>query len=83
MSVSSKEITSKDTALKLAHRRLTVLKLAESLGNVTEGCRRSGMDRTSFYAWKKRFQEQGLEGVKDIPFQMFQSSIQGVLYQDQ
>lgn len=53
--------------MKLARQRLSILQLAESLGNVSEACRRSGMDRTSFYAWKQRFEEQGLEGLKDLP----------------
>jgi hypothetical protein len=38
-------------ATKLAHKRMKVLQLAESLGNVKEACRRSGMDRASFYTW--------------------------------
>jgi transposase-like protein len=33
-----------------------VLELAERLGNVAEACRRGGIDRTSFYDWKRRFQ---------------------------
>jgi transposase InsO family protein len=56
-----------DAETKLARRRLSVLELAEALGNVSEACRRSGMDRTSFYAWQKRFEEQGLEGLRDLP----------------
>ena len=46
---------------------MTVLELAERLGNVTEACRRGGIDRTSFYDWKRRFQLQGLDGLKDLP----------------
>ena len=61
------KITTKDPALKLAHKRLTVLQLAESLGNVSEACRRGGLDRTSFYEYKRRFQTHGLEGLKDLP----------------
>ena len=67
MGTSTKRITEKDPAKKLAHRRLTVLELAERLGNVSEACRRGGMDRTSFYEWKRRFQPQGLDGLKDLP----------------
>jgi len=52
---------------KVAKQRLRVLELAERLGNVTEACRRRGMDRTSFYEWKRRFQTHGLEGLKDLP----------------
>jgi hypothetical protein len=36
------KITAKDAALKLAHKRLTVLQIAESLGNVSEACRCGG-----------------------------------------
>jgi hypothetical protein len=39
------KITTKDPAFKLAHKRLTVLQLAESLGNVSEACRRGGLGR--------------------------------------
>jgi len=60
-------ITTKDPAIKLAHKRLSVLQLAESLGSVSEACRRGGMDRTSFYEYKRRFQTHGLEGLKDLP----------------
>lgn len=60
-------ITAKDPIEKLAHKRLTVLELAEKLGNITEACRRGGMDRTSFYEWKRRFQTHGFDGLKDMP----------------
>ena len=53
-------------ANRLARKRLSVLRLAEQLGSVSDACRRSGMDRTSFYVWKKRFEESGLEGLKNI-----------------
>jgi transposase InsO family protein len=60
-------VVAKDPVEKLARKRLSILHLAERLDNVSEACRRGGMDRTSFYAWKKRFEEQGLEGLKDLP----------------
>jgi len=44
-----------------------VLELAKELGNVAEACRQRGLDRTSFYEWKRRFQTQGFEGLKDLP----------------
>lgn len=59
--------TKNDPASKLARKRLSVLELARELGSVAEACRRSGMDRTSFYEYKRRFQLQGLEGLKDLP----------------
>jgi transposase InsO family protein len=63
---AQKRVTAKDPREKLAHRRMTVLELAERLGNVSEACRRGGLDRTSFYDWKRRFQLQGLDGLKDL-----------------
>jgi len=67
MNKLSQKMTTKNPVEKIARKRLSVLQLAESLSNVTEACRRGGMDRTSFYAWKKRFAEHGLEGLKDLP----------------
>lgn len=52
---------------KLAHQRLSVLELAQTLGSVSEACKRKGMTRTMFYEYKKRFIEQGIEGLKDLP----------------
>lgn len=52
---------------KLARQRLSVLELAEALGNVSEACRRRGISRTQFYEYKRRFQTHGIEGLKDLP----------------
>ena len=57
----------RDADTKLARGRLSVLELAKELGNVAEACRQRGLDRTSFYEWKRRFQTQGFEGLKDLP----------------
>jgi transposase InsO family protein len=67
MAQAARKLTAKDAGEKLAHRRLTVLELAERLGNVAEACRRGGIDRTSFYDWKRRFQTHGLDGLRDLP----------------
>ena len=53
--------------VKVARQRLSVLELAEKLGNVSEACRRRGMTRTQFYEYKKRFETFGLEGLADLP----------------
>lgn len=60
-------LTDKDPATKVARRRLSVLALAQELGSVSKACRQAGMDRTSFYEWKRRFQTHGLAGLKDLP----------------
>ncbi|MBJ3776704.1 IS481 family transposase [Acuticoccus mangrovi] len=57
----------RDAGTKLAQQRLSVLELAKEQGNVAEACRQCGLDRTSFYEWKRRFQTQGFEGLKDLP----------------
>jgi Homeodomain-like domain len=54
-------------AEKLARQRLSVLELAQTLGSVSVACRQRGVSRTQFYEYKKRFQEQGLVGLKDLP----------------
>lgn len=51
---------------KNVNQRLSVLELAQALGNVSEACRRENITRTQFYEYKKRFQSMGLEGLKDI-----------------
>jgi hypothetical protein len=56
-----------DAPDKVAHQRLSVLELAKQLGNAAEACHRRGMDRTSFYKWKRRFRLEGLAGLKDLP----------------
>lgn len=45
---------------KLARHRLSVLELAEQLGNVRETCRQRGISRTQFTAYKRRFQTHAL-----------------------
>jgi len=52
--------------VKLAYQRLSILELAEALGDVSEVCRQRGMTRTQFYEYKKRFHERGLEGLKGL-----------------
>jgi transposase InsO family protein len=52
---------------KVARQRLSVLQLAEALNNVSSACRQRGMTRTQFYDYKRRFELQGLEGLKDLP----------------
>jgi transposase InsO family protein len=57
----------RDASTKLARKRLSVLELAMELGSVSKACRQAGMDRTSFYEWRRRFQTHGLSGLKDLP----------------
>lgn len=41
--------------------------MADALGNVSGACRQHGMTRTQFYDYKRSFELQGLEGLKDLP----------------
>lgn len=66
-SSTARKSAPRDAASKMAQQRLSVLELARELGNVAEACRQRGMDRTSFYEWKRRFQTQGFAGLKDLP----------------
>lgn len=52
---------------KLAHKRLTLLQLAEKLGNISKACRMHKVSRSQFYEYKRSFQEFGLEGLVDRP----------------
>lgn len=52
---------------KIMHQRLEALKLAEELGNVSRVCRERGISPTQFYEYRKRFKEQGFEGLRDLP----------------
>ncbi len=55
----------KDLARR-AKRRLAVLQHAEEVsGNVAATCRYYGISRTVFYRWRRRFEEEGLDGLKD------------------
>jgi hypothetical protein len=57
----------RDADTKLAQGRHSVPELAKAQGNVAEACRQRGLDRSSFYEWKRRFQTQGFDGLKDLP----------------
>ena len=57
----------KNPAEKVARQRLSVLQLAQTLGTVSQACKRAGMDRTSYYEYKRRFQTHGIEGLRDLP----------------
>lgn len=48
---------------RVAYERLTILQLADILGNVSEACREHGISRRQFYDYKHRYEERGLEGL--------------------
>jgi transposase len=52
---------------KVVRHKMSLLELAETLGNVTKACKMKGVSRTQFYEYKRRFQTHGLEGLRDLP----------------
>jgi hypothetical protein len=46
--------------------RLAVLRHAEEVtGNFAATCRYYGITRQTFYIWQRRFEDEGVEGLKD------------------
>ena len=52
---------------KVAQRKLSMLQLAEELGNVSRACKIMGYSRSQFYEIKRAFQTGGLEALLDRP----------------
>lgn len=49
-----------------AQRRLAILRHAEEIsGNVAQTCRYYGISHTRFYIWQRRYQDEGLAGLRD------------------
>lgn len=49
------------------YQRLEMLKLIEELGNVNRVCKERDISHTQFYEYRRRFWEQGFEGLRDLP----------------
>ena len=54
------------TQEKLINSKLGLLDLATYLGNVSEACRTLGYSRDTFYRLQKRYEEDGIEGLREI-----------------
>lgn len=54
------------THQKLIKGKLNLLELGAYLGNVSEACRTLGYSRDTFYRLKKRYEEDGIEGLREI-----------------
>jgi transposase InsO family protein len=49
-----------------AERRLAILRHAEEVtGSVAKTCRYYGISRPLFYKWKRRYEDEGLDGLRD------------------
>jgi transposase InsO family protein len=52
--------------LRMAKRRLAILRHAEEItGNVALTCRYYGISRQCFYSWRRRYDADGLDGLRD------------------
>jgi len=47
----------------IIRRKLNILELGETLGNISESCRRLGVSRQHYYDIKKAIEEEGLAGL--------------------
>ncbi|RKZ13711.1 hypothetical protein DRQ53_12960 [bacterium] len=54
------------TQEKLIKSKLGLLDLAAYLGNVSEACRTLGYSRDTFYRLQKRYEEAGMDGLREI-----------------
>jgi molybdenum-dependent DNA-binding transcriptional regulator ModE len=52
-------------AEKMARRKLTLLQLAQDLGNMSKACKMVGYSRRQFYEIRRNFQLYGAEGLLD------------------
>ncbi len=51
---------------RLVNHRRAVLEHAEEVtGNVAQTCRYFGITRPTFYKWRNRYEDQGLQGLRD------------------
>lgn len=58
-------VWSEKDLVRRANRRLAVLQHAEEVsGNVTATCRYYGISRNVFYRWKRRYEDEGIDGLK-------------------
>ena len=51
---------------RMAKRRLAILRHAEEItGNVALTCRYYGISRQCYYSWYRRYQAEGVDGLRD------------------
>ena len=58
-------MTEKELARGAAHRLAIIRHAQEVTGNVSLTCRYYGITRQAYYKWLRRYEEQGLEGLRD------------------
>ncbi len=67
-------VWSEQDLIRRANRRLAILRHAEEVsGNVAATCRYYGISRNVFYRWKRRYEDEGLDGLQDRSSRPFSS----------
>ena len=62
----AERVWSEKDLVRRANRRLAVLRHAEEVSeNAAATCRYFGISRNIFYRWKRRWEDEGLDGLKD------------------
>ncbi|MGV0739750.1 helix-turn-helix domain-containing protein [Mycobacterium syngnathidarum] len=62
----AERVWSEKDLVRRANQRLAVLKHAEEVsGNVATTCRYYGISRNVFYRWRRRYEDEGLDALKD------------------
>nr|WP_272865450.1 helix-turn-helix domain-containing protein [Mycobacteroides abscessus] len=62
----AERVWSEKDLVRRANRRLSVLRHAEEVsGSVAATCRYYGISRNVFYRWRRRYEDEGLDGLKD------------------
>ena len=57
--------TNQNVSQKAARRKMSMLKLAEELGNVSKACKIMGYSRQQFYEIRRNYQTYGSQGLID------------------
>ncbi len=57
--------TNKTVSQKAARRKMSMLELAEELGNVSKACKIMGYSRQQFYEIRRNYQTYGFQGLLD------------------
>ena len=75
-------MTEREQQRLVKHRRAVLDHAEEVTGNVAQTCRYYGISRQTFYKWLNRYQEKGLEGLRDRSVQLTVVAYTGPLVRD-
>lgn len=54
-----------DSSKNIIEKRLQLLELVNKTGNISKACKELGIDRKRYYVLKKRYEQHGIDGLKD------------------